>query len=136
MINAFDRDDKDNQLGCSRPARHSGRQAAIPVIEEDAMSALCCDSHEATARAVWACGAGGAPGAAPPAAGAAACRWGPISTAAGAWTPTPPSARPEEDAMDHQGRTFRALLRDQPYLFTGGVYSPLDAHIAEPSGWA
>jgi isocitrate lyase len=36
--------------------------------------------------------------------------------------------------MAHQGRKFRALLRDEPYVFTGGVYSPLDAQIAERVG--
>ncbi|MGH7335510.1 MAG: isocitrate lyase/PEP mutase family protein [Candidatus Rokuibacteriota bacterium] len=32
------------------------------------------------------------------------------------------------------GRTFRRLLKGEPYLFTGGVYSPLDAQIAERVG--
>jgi isocitrate lyase len=32
------------------------------------------------------------------------------------------------------GRKFRALLKDEEYLFTGGVYSPLDAQIAERVG--
>jgi isocitrate lyase len=36
--------------------------------------------------------------------------------------------------MEHPGRTFRTLLRDEPYVFTGGVYSPLDAQIAEQVG--
>lgn len=36
--------------------------------------------------------------------------------------------------MENQGRKFRALLRDEPYVFTGGVYSPLDAQIAERVG--
>jgi isocitrate lyase len=36
--------------------------------------------------------------------------------------------------MANPGRAFRALLRDEPYLFTGGVYSPLDAQIAERVG--
>jgi isocitrate lyase len=36
--------------------------------------------------------------------------------------------------MEHMGRKFRQLLRDEPYLFTGGVYSPLDAQIAEQAG--
>jgi isocitrate lyase len=36
--------------------------------------------------------------------------------------------------MGNQGRAFRNLLRDEPYLFTGGVYSPLDAQIAERVG--
>jgi isocitrate lyase len=33
-----------------------------------------------------------------------------------------------------QGRRFRQLLNDEPYLFTGGVWSPLDAQIAERAG--
>lgn len=36
--------------------------------------------------------------------------------------------------MENMGRRFRQLLRDEPYLFTGGVYSPLDAQIAERVG--
>jgi isocitrate lyase len=32
------------------------------------------------------------------------------------------------------GRQFRELLKDEEYLFTGGVYSPLDAQIAERVG--
>jgi isocitrate lyase len=32
------------------------------------------------------------------------------------------------------GRKFRQLLRDEEYVFTGGVYSPLDAQIAERVG--
>jgi isocitrate lyase len=36
--------------------------------------------------------------------------------------------------MDNPGKTFRELLRTEPYLFTGGVYSPLDAQIAERVG--
>ncbi len=36
--------------------------------------------------------------------------------------------------MDHKGKIFRRLLRDEEYLFTGGVYSPLDAQIAEKVG--
>jgi isocitrate lyase len=32
------------------------------------------------------------------------------------------------------GRAFRRLLTEEPYLFTGGVYSPLDAQIAERVG--
>jgi isocitrate lyase len=38
------------------------------------------------------------------------------------------------DAMEHTGRAFRQLLKTEPYLFTGGVYSPLDAQIAERVG--
>ena len=36
--------------------------------------------------------------------------------------------------MDTPGRKFRQLLKDEEYLFTGGVYSPLDAQIAERVG--
>jgi isocitrate lyase len=36
--------------------------------------------------------------------------------------------------MHSPGATFRDLLRSEPYLFTGGVYSPLDAQIAERVG--
>jgi isocitrate lyase len=36
--------------------------------------------------------------------------------------------------MDNPGKTFRHLLRTEAYLFTGGVYSPLDAQIAERVG--
>jgi isocitrate lyase len=36
--------------------------------------------------------------------------------------------------MDNPGQKFRELLRTEPYLFTGGVYSPLDAQIAERVG--
>ncbi|HLC43267.1 MAG TPA: isocitrate lyase/phosphoenolpyruvate mutase family protein [Methylomirabilota bacterium] len=36
--------------------------------------------------------------------------------------------------MEHTGRKFRQLLKDEPYLFTGGIYSPLDAQIAERAG--
>jgi len=32
------------------------------------------------------------------------------------------------------GRKFRELLREEPYVFTGGVYSPLDAQIAARCG--
>jgi len=35
---------------------------------------------------------------------------------------------------DNPGQRFRELLRTEPYLFTGGVYSPLDAQIAERVG--
>ena len=35
---------------------------------------------------------------------------------------------------DNPGQKFRELLRTEPYLFTGGVYSPLDAQIAERVG--
>jgi isocitrate lyase len=36
--------------------------------------------------------------------------------------------------MEHMGRRFRQLLRDGPYVFTAGVYSALDAQIAERVG--
>ena len=36
--------------------------------------------------------------------------------------------------MESKGRTFRRLLDEEPYLFTGGIYSPLDAQIAEQAG--
>jgi len=36
--------------------------------------------------------------------------------------------------MRNPGKAFRDLLRTEPYLFTGGVYSPLDAQIAERVG--
>ncbi|MGH7268069.1 MAG: isocitrate lyase/PEP mutase family protein [Candidatus Rokuibacteriota bacterium] len=36
--------------------------------------------------------------------------------------------------MDSRGKAFRQLLRDEPYVFTGGIYSPLDARIAERTG--
>lgn len=36
--------------------------------------------------------------------------------------------------MRSQGQTFRQLLQTEPYLFTGGVYDPLGAQIAERVG--
>jgi isocitrate lyase len=36
--------------------------------------------------------------------------------------------------MESMGRKFRRLLQDEEYVFTGGVYSPLDAQIAERVG--
>lgn len=33
-----------------------------------------------------------------------------------------------------KGSQFRDLLRSEPYVFTGGIYSPLDAQIAEKVG--
>ncbi len=36
--------------------------------------------------------------------------------------------------MESTGKAFRALLRDEPYVFTGGIYSPLDARIAQAVG--
>src|SRR5258705_1361049 len=35
---------------------------------------------------------------------------------------------------ESMGRKFRRLLAEEPYLFTGGVYQPLDAQIAERVG--
>jgi len=35
---------------------------------------------------------------------------------------------------ESMGRKFRKLLEQEPYLFTGGVYQPLDAQIAEQVG--
>jgi isocitrate lyase len=40
----------------------------------------------------------------------------------------------ERPEMERQGRRFRELLQDEPYVFTGGVYSPLDARMAEQAG--
>src|SRR6202162_265289 len=40
----------------------------------------------------------------------------------------------ESIAMESKGKAFRQLLRDELYLFTGGIYSPLDAQIAESAG--
>src|SRR4030095_9949064 len=37
-------------------------------------------------------------------------------------------------SMENKGKAFRRLLHDEPYLFTGGIYSPLDAQIAERAG--
>ncbi len=36
--------------------------------------------------------------------------------------------------MEHKGRKFRQLLKDEDYLFTGGVYSALGGQIAERVG--
>jgi isocitrate lyase len=36
--------------------------------------------------------------------------------------------------VESKGRRFRQLLRDEDHVFTGGVYSPLDAMIAERVG--
>src|SRR3990170_4360777 len=46
----------------------------------------------------------------------------------------PRAALEESIAMESKGKAFRQLLRDEPYLFTGGIYSPLDAQIAESAG--
>src|SRR5499427_2805788 len=35
---------------------------------------------------------------------------------------------------ESMGRKFRQLLKEEPYLFTGGVYEPLGAQIAERVG--
>src|SRR5581483_10390985 len=44
------------------------------------------------------------------------------------------SRRLRRNDVEHMGRKFRRLLKDEEYLFTGGVYSPLDAQIAERVG--
>ncbi len=36
--------------------------------------------------------------------------------------------------MENTGRAFRQLLQTEPYLFTGGVYDPLGAQLAERVG--
>jgi isocitrate lyase len=36
--------------------------------------------------------------------------------------------------VESTGKRFRQLLKDEEYVFTGGVYSPLDAQIAERVG--
>jgi len=36
--------------------------------------------------------------------------------------------------VESMGRKFRQLVDDESYVFTGGVYSPLDAQIAEKVG--
>src|SRR5712692_8214552 len=36
--------------------------------------------------------------------------------------------------MENTGRKCRELLRTEPYLFTGGVYDPLGAQLAERTG--
>src|SRR5512147_2275887 len=40
----------------------------------------------------------------------------------------------EASVLESKGKKFRQLLQDEPYLFTGGIYSPLDAQIAESAG--
>jgi len=35
---------------------------------------------------------------------------------------------------EHKGRQFRRLLKEEPYLFTGGIYEPLGAQMAERVG--
>src|SRR5499433_3199614 len=35
---------------------------------------------------------------------------------------------------EHKGRQFRRLLKEEPYLFTGGIYEPLGAQMAEKVG--
>ena len=46
----------------------------------------------------------------------------------------PLAATRRVDSAPQCGETFRRLLQDEPYLFTGGIYSPLDAQIAEQAG--
>jgi 2-methylisocitrate lyase-like PEP mutase family enzyme len=36
--------------------------------------------------------------------------------------------------MGSKRKAFRRLLREEPYAFTGGIASPLDAQIAERPG--
>src|SRR5256712_12324325 len=36
--------------------------------------------------------------------------------------------------IESKGKAFRRLLNDEPYVFAGGGYSPLDAQIAEKVG--
>src|SRR5437588_93762 len=40
----------------------------------------------------------------------------------------------DQAMTESKGKAFRRLLKDEPYVFTGGVYSPLDAQIAEKVG--
>jgi isocitrate lyase len=40
----------------------------------------------------------------------------------------------KEERVESKGAAFRRLLREEEYVFTGGVYSPLDAQIAEQVG--
>src|SRR2546428_12129512 len=63
----------------------------------------------------------------------------PPPTAAGARarrrSSAPLNTLKETHAMiESKGKAFRRLLKDEPYVFTGGVYSPLDAQIAEKVG--
>src|SRR5256885_14164220 len=63
----------------------------------------------------------------------------PPPIAAGAPARRRSSARRNPTQGDHamiesKGKAFRRLLKDEPYVFTGGVYSPLDAQIAEKVG--
>src|SRR5205823_4437923 len=39
-----------------------------------------------------------------------------------------------DGVVENMGRAFRKLLQTEPYLFTGGVYDPLGAQIAERVG--
>lgn len=48
--------------------------------------------------------------------------------------PDGPGGHRVRGAMEHPGRQFRRLLRDEPYVFTGGVSSALEARIAEAAG--
>src|SRR5215472_12314459 len=71
----------------------------------------------------------------PRAARAAPSRSNRTLTAAGAPSRWPrPPRRERSVTMESMGKKFRQLLRDEPYLFTGGIYSPLDAQIAERAG--
>src|SRR5207245_333496 len=63
----------------------------------------------------------------------------PPPTAAGAparrRSSAPLNTLKETHAMiESKGKAFRRLLKAEPYVFTGGVYSPLDAQIAEKVG--
>ena len=51
-----------------------------------------------------------------------------------AWTGRHDRRPRKEPTMETMGRRFRELLREEDYVFTGGVYSPLDAQIAERVG--
>ena len=46
-----------------------------------------------------------------------------------------PGLREEASSyMESMGKKFRQLLQDEPYLFTGGIYSPLDARSPSARG--
>src|SRR5258706_10108782 len=72
--------------------------------------------------------------AARPSAGAARSTCRPTPIAVGAPRPSRAAPRARRPRMENMSRTFRQLLKDEEYLFTGGVYSPLDAQIAEKVG--
>jgi isocitrate lyase len=42
--------------------------------------------------------------------------------------------REDHPTVESMGRRFRRLLADEEYVFTGGIYTPLDAQIAERVG--